>query len=452
MRTSRILLFLPFIAFVFSVAIVTGQPSDPASIRRMIDRYKEDPRGPYKDIRWFCKDGTIREARDPCPTELGNQRASYKPEVTALAEKEHIFLGQILATTPKEDFWDAANMQSRLKQYQLEKYLRNIDDGWANRKAQYYRGAMQDEDEREWGIDFLKWLLADAGRVRSHFFLIRQSAKDIPHADEDNTTQQVRALSSEISDVIPSFQEMRVKIHGMPDAQDRQRVLDFREKNKNKINEATSAKFDQLVRGLEKMFQPFRVSDFEASIKLIPKESEAATAMAYFVNRYPTMDCPPEQCQLISKTSLILRRDITLSMSSSARLAMLDISNKMETLLNQEFSRWEIEYLSELLEQVQCLSEAAAAFGFLELWEWDEISPELFIPVSGDTITLKQLSDYSESGRKVAEWSTGMVRAHYMPVIDLFREFEPLAAGFYDDRVRSSVLVVFRICCQPVGR
>lgn len=442
MNKMIFLFLMTFAAFTLVVPNTYGQPSDPERIRTMIARYKTDARGPYKDIRWFCKDGTIREARDPCPgLKQGNQHASFKPEVIALAEEEHIFLGQILATTPKEDFWDLPNAQSRLKQYQLEHYLRNTDDGWVNRRAQYYRGAMQDEDEQAWGIEFYKWLLADANRVGSHFFLIRQSAKDIPHADIDNNVQIVRGLSTEIAEAIPSFQEMRVKIHGAPDAEDRLRVLDFQEKNKNKISESMAAKFSQLVTGLEKMFKPFRVRDFENYVRQIPKESEAATAMAYFLNRYPTMDCPPEQCQLISKTALILRREITQPMSSNARLAMLDISNKMETLLNQEFTRWKIEWLSELLEQVQCLSEAATAFGFLELWEWDEVNDELFKPVVGDSITMQHLSDYSESGRKVAEWATGMVRAHYMPVIDLYREFEPLASGFYDDRVRSSVLL-----------
>jgi hypothetical protein len=440
---KRIFLFLMTLAsFTVVIPTINGQPSDPERIKSMIARYKSDPRGPYKDIRWFCKDGTVREARDPCPgIKQGNQHASFKEEVIALAEKEHIFLGQILATTPKEDFWDQANAQSRLKQYQLERYLRNTDDGWVNRRAQYYRGAMQDEDEQAWGIEFYKWLLADADRVRSHFFLIRQSAKDIPHADVDNNVQLVRALSSEIAEAIPSFQDIRIKIHGAPEAEDRLRVLDFQEKNKSKISEPMAAKFRQLADGLEKMFRPFRVRDFENFVRLIPKDSEAANAMAYFLNRYPTMDCPPEQCQLISKTALILRREIAKPMSSSARLAMFDISNKMEALLNQEFSRWKIEWLSELLEQVQCLSEASTAFGFLELWEWDEVNDELFKPVVGDTISMQHLSDYSESGRKVAEWATGMVRAHYMPVIDLYREFEPLAAGFYDDRVRSSVLL-----------
>src|SRR5687767_648389 len=353
-RIVSFLLVLGAIATPFSPSLC--QPSDPGRIKAMIDRYKTDARGPYKDIKWFCKDGTIREARDPCPgVKAGFQRARYKDEVIALAEKEHIFLGQILATTEKEDFWDASNAQSRLKQYQLERYLRNIDNGWVNQKGQYYRGAMQDEDETQWGIDFLHWLLADEQRIRSHYFLLRQSVKDIPHATEDNNIQVVRSLSEDIAEALPSFNEIRVKIHGMPDASDSQRVLDFKERNKDKINESIATKLDQLVLGLKKMFRPFLVSDFEGYANKLPKESESSKAMAYFLNRYPTMDCPPEQCQLISKTALILRRDLTEPMKASARLASLDISNKLETLLNQEFTRWEMEFLSELMEKVQCL-------------------------------------------------------------------------------------------------
>jgi len=436
-----------FLLFVVLVSVNTmvshAQTSDPDAekVRAMIDKYKSEKRGPYRDIRWFCKDGTTREARNPCPDKPGNQRARLRDEVTALAEKDHIFLGQILASTSNEDFWDEANSQSRLKQYQLEKYLRSIDDGWVNRQAQYYRGAMQDEDESKWGIEFYDWLLQDASNVRSQFFLIRQSAKDIPHAGDDNNTQEVRSLASDIAEDMSSFQDLRIKIHGMPDAGDIKLVQDFREKNKDKIKEKTAAKFDPLISGLQKMFRPFRVRDFEEYMNKLPKDSKSAKAMEYFINRYPTMDCPPEQCQLISRTALLLRRDITLPMRSSSRLAIIEISNKMEGLLRQEFSRWKIEYLSELIEQVNCLSEASAAFGFIELWEWDQIKKELVNPVVGDTITMQQLSDYSENGRKIAEWSTGMVRAQYMPVINVFRDFEPLASGFYDDRVRSSVLL-----------
>ncbi len=452
MSKTKIPFYLAFLLLIASVSVPIAQPSDTAAIRKMIIRFKSDPRGPYKDIRWFCKDGTIREARDPCPGEnQGHQHASYKPEVIALAEKEHIFLGQILTMTPNEDFWDADNAHSRLKQYQLERYLRNVDDGWVNRRGQYYRGAMQDEDETTWGLDFYDWLLADADNVRSNYFLIRQSAKDIPHASEDNNVQVVRAVSEEIAEVLPSFQDLRIKIHGMPDAGEIKRVSDFRDNNKQKISASLNSKFDQLITGLKKMFRPFRISDFDGYLKELPEDGESAKVLAYFLNRYPTMDCPPEQCQLISRTALVLRNDITQPMKSSARLASLDASNKLEGLLNQEFTRWKIEYLSELLEQVYCLSEASAAFGFLELWEWDEIKTEFAEPVVGDTITLHQLSAYSEAGRRVAEWATGMVRAYYIPVIDLYRGFEPRASGFYDDRVRSSVLLYLGHTASRLG-
>src|SRR5688572_26173926 len=362
--------------------VTDAQDLDPAAVKAMITLYKADPRGPYKDIRWFCKDGTVREARDPCPGEnQGNQHASFKPEVLALAENHHIFLGQILATTENEDFWDERNAQSRLKQYQLERYLRNADNGWVNQKAQFYRGAMQDEDETKWGIDFYKWLLGDADNLESHFFLIRQSAKDIPHASEDNNIQMVRTVSEEIAESMSSFHELRVKIHGAPDAGDITRVSEFKEKNKDRISATNSSRFDQLLVGLKKMFRPFRVSDFSGYMKKLPADNEGTKSMEYFLNRYITMDCPPEQCRLISQTALALRQNITKPMSSTARLAMLDISNKLESLLNQEFTRWKIEYLSELMEQVYCLSEASTAFGFLELWEWDEIKREMQEPV-----------------------------------------------------------------------
>ncbi|MEM9260253.1 MAG: hypothetical protein AAGA62_11445, partial [Bacteroidota bacterium] len=65
-------------------------------IASLIAKYQEDERGPYRDIRWFCADGEVREPRDPCPeTSPENyQHARYKQEVIQLGQQEHIFLGQ----------------------------------------------------------------------------------------------------------------------------------------------------------------------------------------------------------------------------------------------------------------------------------------------------------------------------------------------------------------------
>ena len=135
--------------------LLFSQAVSDEEIGRRIQSYKNDIRGPYKEIRWYCKDGSILPPQERCPEPGGVQRARHKDEVYALGLSKHIFLGQILATTPFPDFWDMDYNHSRLKQYQLEKYLRAIDNGWVLRKAQYYRGAFQAEDETKLGPGFL---------------------------------------------------------------------------------------------------------------------------------------------------------------------------------------------------------------------------------------------------------------------------------------------------------
>jgi len=437
---KTILYFLLVLIYVFTPQWLIGQVANPEELRAMIYRFKNDPRGPYLDIRWFCPDGTLRAAKDPCPDKPGVQRARYKDEVISLGKKQHIFLGQILASTPYSDFWDADNAQSRLIQYRIEHYLQNNDNGWINSRSQYYRGAVQTEDENNWGLGFYQWLLQDISRIRSHFFVIRQSAKDIPHSGDNNNAQLIRSLSKVISDSFPSFQDLRIKIHGMPDQADLQRVRDFQQWNKEKIPSGLIVKFDQLIRELAIRYRPFQVSDFDVYRSKLPKESDAAAVVTLFLNRYTTLSSSADRCQLISQTALQLRNLMMAPMDSYARLMLIDLSNKLESMLMKEASQWVPGTLKELLSQVYCLSEAAAAFGFLELWEWEQVRQRMMIPSSG-SITLRQMSEYSESGRQVSEWGAGMIRARFMPVITLFRDFEPLATGFYDDQVRSSVLL-----------
>ena len=161
--------------FLLTILIVCAgsvfpQKLDDDLIRQRIDQYKEDPRGPYKDIRWFCRDGSFAMPREKCAEKGGVQRARYKDEVTDLGESNHVFLGQILSTTAKRDFWDEKNYNSRLKQFQLEKYLRAVDDGWILQKGQYYRGAYQIEDEKTWGNEFFIWLLSHDEPLQKQFF------------------------------------------------------------------------------------------------------------------------------------------------------------------------------------------------------------------------------------------------------------------------------------------
>ena len=444
------------ISLVFCSFFVDGQEafktpkSNDDVIRKMLSSYKTESRGPYKDLRWFCKDGSTVAPQQRCAEPGGVQRARYKDEVVALSLSNHIFLGQILATTPYEDFWDEKENHSRLKQYQIEVFLRANDNGWILRKAQFYRGAFQIEDEQAWGVLYFEWLLENGNRASDNFFLIRQSAKDIPHATESNLSLSIRAISKEISDQYPAFMDLRVKIHGQPEASDIQKVLAFQAANKAELSPELNEKFTKLIKDMRAFYKPTNIQDLSAYLKMLPKESASSFMLSDFIRDYEKAEKAEEKCALIAGTSLSLRKKINDPMKSSARLTLIDISNKLEVLIIKEAVAWETKTLKDLMRKVYTLSEAAAGFGYVEIWEWEQINKKISIPQK-QNLTLLELNNYVDASKRMIEWSIATVRANYQEEVNIFSGFEPLTGGFIDDKVRASVLLGLGSSVSEIG-
>ncbi|MCF8367537.1 MAG: hypothetical protein K9G76_00750 [Bacteroidales bacterium] len=427
---------------------ISAQKLDNTQVRDLLNQFKADPKGPYKDIRWFCKDGTTRPPQERCP-EPGSQRARYKDEVISLAKNNQVYLGQILTTTDYNDFWDKNNYHSRLKQYQLEKYLIRSDNGWILRKAQYYRGAFQAEDEETWGVEFFKWLLSDDNPLTQNFYLIRQAAKDIPHQGDDSKTQLVRSLSKEISDSVPSFLNIRVKIHGQPESSDITAVKKYKEDNKKNLSSTQLVKIDELVRAMEIVYQPADFKSFDKYLKKIPSSTEPGKSIQSFLNQYKNKS-GKEKVIEISKLLFLVRQQITNVKESAGRLALIDISIKLEEILFREIKSWNIVNLHDIIEKNYYLGLASTGCGYLEMWEWEKIQPHLAIP-DNPSITLGDLSEIMDNSRRLVEWSAGMSRGVYKDVLDLFGGFEPMAYGFNDDRIRSSILLYLGNSVSELG-
>ncbi|MEZ5197554.1 MAG: PEP/pyruvate-binding domain-containing protein [Bacteroidales bacterium] len=436
------------ILILLGSTLVIAQKVETSQVKNMVEQYKKDPRGPYKDIRWFCKDGTTKPPQERCP-EPGVQRARYKDEVEALAKSNHIYLGQILSTTSFDEFWDEPNYHSRLKQYQLEKYLMRIDNGWILRKAQYYRGAFQAEDEENWGIAFFDWLLQDDEELKQNFYLIREAVKDIPHHGADSRTLLVRSLSKELSDSIPAFLNIRIKIHGQPEATDIQSVIKFRDENRNKLSPGQFKKIDELIENMEIVFKPADLSSLNKYLKKIPGESEIAKSIQNFINHY-NAKAADERIIKISELIFSIRENISKIQKIEARLALIDISLKLEEIMFREIKSWENKSLQDILAKTHYLGMTAAGTGHLEMWEWEKIKYDLETP-QATTISLEKLNTILEISRRMVEWSAGMQRGVYKDVMDLFGGFEPLVYGFNDDRVRSSSLLYLGNCVSELG-
>lgn len=432
------------LCWIWGIGAVTAQVADPVAVQQLVQRLKSEVRGPYRDIRWFCPDGSTRPARDPCPDGPGNQHARLRTDVEDLARKEHLFLGQILTNTPFADFWDAENGHSRLMQYQLEQFLRRRDDGWIHRRARYYRGAVQAEDEQEWGRRFFQWVLTDDETLHSQYFLLRQSIRDIPHAADSPGARRVRDLSRQLADSFPAFQDLRVKIHGTPDSADIVRVRQFCSRHGPQLSRDNRARCDTLIEEMVRLYRPWDSASVQQLLRRVPAGSPARMLMQDWLMRYPQMASPADQCRLISETAWQLRQTMRLPLSGDARLALLDISWYLEGLLGREVSHWQPRTLAGAMEQIVCLSRAAAGFGYMEEWEWAELETQLSIG-SEETLTLAEWRRKAEAAGQAVAWTTAMVQSVYRPAIGLFRSFEPLAAGYYDELVRGTMLL-------PLGR
>ncbi|MFQ5706658.1 MAG: PEP/pyruvate-binding domain-containing protein [bacterium] len=454
-----------FLALICLSFLGFTEHKDLSDLRPVIQAFKKDPRGPYQGIRWFCPDGSVIPAKERCAQPGGIQHALPKKAVQNLQKEYGIYLGQILAGTPFEDFLDAEHQNSRLKQYQLEKYLRAIDDGWILRRARFYRGAFQAEDEQAWGKRFLLWLVANDDLVKSQFYLSRQICKETPHTANENLETEIRALAKVIADSLPRFMDLRVKIHGNPDASDFQRVQDFRRQYQATLSENMAKKLLLLEKKLTAFYQQRNLQSLSRYLATIPANEPVGYQLRKVLNPpgasrpvklpqeyyyHPGNDhhgasqpdpATVRQCKDLAHLLWVIRKNVPLKNTPEMRLALLDLSNEAELLLFRMIGTWRPGTVGELLEKNYVLAKAAAACGFLEVWEWEEINPGLFPVKDKHDMDVNEFSAMVDYAQRAVEWSTGMVRAVYSPVVNLFASFEPLAPGLIDDKIRSSVLL-----------
>lgn len=423
---------------------------DDAAVKRMVALYQEDPRGPYRDIRWFCKDGTTVAPQQRCP-EPGVQRARYRQEVEILATERRIYLGQILSATPVLDIWDVGNNHSRLKQYQLELFLRQVDDGWVNRQAQFYRGAFQEEDENKWGQEFLRWLAAQDRVVTSQFYLLRQAVKDVPHYAEDNLSQRIRTISREIAEAYPPFVDLRVKIHGQPERADLQVVKRFRDQHADRLNDELEAKFDQLEEDLALRFEGPAMDAARKIARRLPASSSIRMRFEQRALELEDASTPVDTGFLLANLSRYIRLNLLAETTPANRLTALDLLNALEEVMMAHLGDWSPKNLEEELNRLDVLSTAAVAFGYLEVWEYYEAVRQLSTLTDKRVVPLTDLDRHVKAARRMMEWGSLTVLKTYDHEVETFSRFEPLASGFHDEKIRSSILLYLGASVGKLG-
>lgn len=410
-------------------------------IESLIESYKNDMRGPYYRIKWFCDDDTIREAKDPCPDSIGGgiQHASFKESALKLRKTNHIFFADILATLKPNDFLDTEHNHSRLKQYQIGKYLESVDDGWVLRQGQYYRGSVQSEDEQEWGKEFFEKILKNDDLLYKKYYLIRQALKDIPHNGDSNIAQLMRTQSKTLSEDYSAFMDLRIKIHGKPEASDIGLVKAFDKKHESKLSDELKRNISNLIQTMEAYYAPINFKELEADLKKLNPANSATKDILTHAESIKNADSPQSIILNAAKALSAIRQNILSYSKSSERLLLLDVSNELEHALIAQVQDWKAPTIYENLEKVNTLVCAAMGTGLLEEWEYQTLETQIGIALMAGTIELQDLIQVLTVSRSAVEWSAAMVKANYQNDVDNYTAFESLSYGFIDDRVRSSV-------------
>ena len=145
-----------------------GPSADLARYRAWVQEMKTTARGPFERIRWFCADGSVLE---PVPFGCkdhggGVQHGELNERARTLRERGYR-VANVLADLDAKAFLVEDGHRDALAQMLVEQFLVGIDDGWILRRARFYRGAFQEEDERRSARDLLQALLSSLLAARA---------------------------------------------------------------------------------------------------------------------------------------------------------------------------------------------------------------------------------------------------------------------------------------------
>ena len=411
----------------------------------MVDSFKNDVRGPYLRIRWFCNDGTVQLPQPEACSERGggNQHAELKPATRRLGSLGLNF-GTILTGTPVEELFDEAHANDRLKQLVLENYLIETDDGWVLRRARFYRGARQAEDEEAAGTLLLESILTRSDWLRDNYWLANRLVAQVPHigAGGDQLVHRIRNLASEVAELEPAFLPARIKIHSFPSREDLAAVDSFLSRtnltprSRTKLNELRAA----LVEQYDAAGRADRVVALGRAARLGDLEAKLAAAQEQILaGRYRTA------LEGIAEVSSGVRQAILSGSDRRLRLRRMDLNLALQEqgmmlaqrLLVADPPRSRAQRLRELVAHL----EIARAGGFLSDREFVAVADAIGgLAESPEVEALEYRGEVAYVTRAL-DWAVGTVRSATTPALQRFTAVEPRTLGFLDAIVRGSILL-----------
>ena len=422
--------------------------------RKWIAEMKESPRGPFTAIKWFCKDGRVLAPQDyACATKGdGWQHGEWSDRTRQLRSQGYRIATVLAGIDAAKAVADPA-FPDWYAQLLVEKFLIATDAGWILRNAQFYRGAIQEEDEREAARNLLTAMAAQEAWIGQHYPALRAGVRLLPHGADNASAQKVRNMAAAIADRDPAFERLRVKIHGTPEASDAASVREYASKL---ADPAAKQQADALAAEIDRVYTPQPLGEllevharaFTAAPWLQATLRDARDALLKDgggANRY-----------VVTANLLASLRDALPRVGSSAgRLRVLDLSLVVEA----ENFRAAAELRAAAAQAARHAdvlllaagAEAAYGTGAINGRERMELRKS-FAQLATDEIPL---GDYLRELRYlglVPGWGMQGLQLQFSEAMEKLGEIEPLAQLFIQDQLRGSPLLFYSQVLDDLSR
>jgi phosphohistidine swiveling domain-containing protein len=414
------------------------------TLRSWVQAMKKSPRGPFKHIRWFCNDGTIQLPQEyACRDHDGGvQHGEWTDRVQTLRGNGY-FIANVFADVRAQEFLQDTRHLDIVKQMVLEKFLIEADDGWIFRRARYYRGALQTEDETRAGRELLLALVSDPDWRENQFMVLREAVRFIPHGRQGAPITEMRQLSRTIAESDPDFETLRIKLHVHPELADARQVQNYAaQQGKPEL----AKDYAHLIEIIE---QVFKVQDIQREIEALAKRvknTPLAGNLEPYTDKLSSETDSKIRFLTASHLLAILRDGLAQAGNASQKLALLDAS----ILLEGELFRMGdimIEQLAvasrrERLSWLMKYADGLYGIGLISVRQQQALQQNLSQLIQNQPLLMDYKAELEYTAR-IPEWADRTLRYYLGETVRHFATIEPLSRRYIHDRLRGSLLLSY---------
>ncbi len=454
MSKTLCLLLIGLINLLPVLTIAAENSETSSEYRAWIEEMERSERGPFSRLRWFCTDGTVLAPKAyACKDHGGGYQHGQWSDKTLELRGQGYLIANVLAGLDAGRFIDEAGFGNAFAQILIERFLVGADDGWILRRAQFYRGAIQEEDEREAARNLLVEMVSRPEWIGPGFPALRVGVRMLPHGVNSASIQKVRQLSASLSDKDVGFKPLRAKIHGAPEAADANSVREYAQGLGNKSKQQ---QYLELADEIDHIYQAApldeELGNMAARYTAAPWLQELLTGMA------GALKSDRSASGRFIKTGQLLadlRTSLPRIKSATVRLEILDLSLRAESENFRAASelRPGLKNVSRRQRAAYLESAGLAAFGtgVINARLLGEMKKTLN-SLAVDSVRLDlYLRDLSYLGRTPG-WGTQTLRMHFFDSMEKLAQIEPLAMLFIQDQLRGSPLLFFSKVLDGLSR